>query len=238
VRGENRSCRDFADLDFALDHPSSDFFKGWTGGDFDAAQAWISACTEAPPSKQDQIRQSLLAQRRQLLQASGETARNEQAQAATREADNYNREVVEAAARAAADLRNVAIARGAAEAAGQQAAQKAAALQQETAQELTATARQAAYAECARSAAHQRYVAQTRVLEALDRESAAQQALEHEKRIEALSGVTNLPAQRSAAESLVSAQDDEHRWWTVYRQNGGSAANPQALTQSVTDPCE
>ncbi|HEV2700352.1 MAG TPA: hypothetical protein VGV09_01890, partial [Steroidobacteraceae bacterium] len=87
------------------------------------------------------------------------------------------------------------------------------------------------------SGPHQRYVAQARVLEALERESAAQQALDHEKRVEALSGVTNLPAQRSAGESLVSAQDDEHRWFSIYRQNGGEAANPQALTQAIKDPC-
>lgn len=204
VRGENRSCRDFADLDFALDHPTSDYFKGWTANDFDAAQAWITACTEATPSARDQTRQSLLAQRREALTATGETARNEQSQAATRATTIQNQEADEAAVRAAVKAQQ-AIARR--------------------------------YAECARSPAHQRYVAQTRVLEALDREFAAQQALDHEKRVETLSGVTNLSAQRSAAESLVSAQDEEHRWWATYRQNGGNASNPQALAQSALDPC-
>ncbi len=56
VRGENRTCRDLRTWISALDRPSSDYFKGWTGKDFDDAEAWVTACTGVPPSTPDQTR--------------------------------------------------------------------------------------------------------------------------------------------------------------------------------------
>jgi len=230
LRGESRTCRDYADLDFALDHPTSDYFKGWTSTDFDAAQQWVTACTDSPPGKQDQIRRSLLAQRRQTLEASGETSRNEQAHAATRQADIEDQQATEAAALAADAARNAAEAKAAADVASAQVKADAIARQE--------TARRAAFVECTRSPAYQRYMAETMVLEALVRESAAHQRLDREKRVEDASGVTDLAAKHDAAEALVNAEDDEHRWWTVYRKNGGDASAPQGLQRSNGKPCE
>jgi hypothetical protein len=220
VRGENRTCRDFADLDFALDRPSSDYFKGWTGKDFDDAEAWVTACTGVPPSTPDQTRQSLLSQRRRVLAGTGETARNEQAQAAAREETAAVGTALEAELKAQA----------ARDAANNTAADR-------TMGAMPGFATIDSAARCEHTDAGQRFIAQMRVMEALDREAAAQDALDHEKRVEALSGVTNLAAQRNAAESLVAAQDEEHKWWRVYLVNGGSATNPQMLTRLRGDPC-
>jgi hypothetical protein len=193
VRGENRTCRDFADLDYALDHPSSAYFKGWTGADFDAAQTWVSSCFASPPSNQDRERQSLLAQRRGAMDASGEIHHNDES------------------------IKN----------------QRATDFRDQQTRELEIKAHQ----ECLRSYAYLRYMAETRILDALDRESEAQQTLDRERRIEEASGITNLYTQRYAGESLVAAQDNLDKWWVIYQQHGGAAKTPQSLSRSIANPC-
>jgi hypothetical protein len=193
LRGENRTCRDFADLDYALDHPSSTYFKGWTGEDFDAAQTWVSSCFTSPPTNQDKERQSLLAQRRGAMDASGEIHHNDES------------------------IKN----------------QRATDFRDQQTRELEIKSHQ----ECLRSYAYLRYMAETRILDALDRESEAQQTLDRERRIEEASGITNLYTKRYAGESLVAAQDDLNKWWIIYRQRGGDAKSPQSVSRSIENPC-
>jgi hypothetical protein len=97
--------------------------------------------------------------------------------------------------------------------------------------------RQAARDECVRSNAYRRYVAETHILEALDRESAAQGALARERRVEEVSDTTNLYTKHSTGESLVAAQDDLTKWWGVYHQYGGDEKDPHALSRSIDSPC-
>jgi hypothetical protein len=199
------------DLDFALDHPSSRYFEGWTHTDFDRAQKWASSCAAAPPTSADQDRQSLLAQRRQTLEAYGELRRNDQRAKEQHEQDlrdQHEQEAHDAAENAAAE---------------QQQAQFAAS--------------RARYEECLRSRAYQRFQAERRVIEALNRQTAAQSRLDREKRLEQVSGTTDLDAKRYSGEALVNAQDELQRWWTVYEQNGGGARNPKDLSLSSRDPC-
>lgn len=211
LRGENRTCRDFADLDYALDHPGSLYFKGWRTEDFDAAQAWVEGCLSAPPTKGDLQRQSLLAQSRTAMEGRGEIRRNDES------AKQFHDEEVREQQENDANLKV------------QESARRA--------DEADRRAKQQAHEQCLRSDAYQRYVAGIRVLEALDRESQAQQALDHEKRVEAASGTTNLYTKRNAGESLVAAQEDLAKSWSLYQRYGGSAKNPHALSRSMGNPC-
>src|SRR6266704_2400151 len=77
VRGENRTCRDFADIDYALDHPGSQYFKGWTSEDFDAAETWVASCVGSPATAQDKQRQALLAESRRSFEARGDVKAND-----------------------------------------------------------------------------------------------------------------------------------------------------------------
>jgi hypothetical protein len=223
LRGENRTCRDYADLDKALDHPNTAYFRGWTSADFDAAQMWVTSCFASPPTKQDVERQSLLAQRRNAMSASGEIQRNDEAlriMEETRDRDQREREAQQQAEEAA------------------QVASEAAQRAEEAKAIAGQKARQAAHDACMRSSPYQMYLAEAHIVEALDRESAAQQALEHERRVEEVSGTTNLYAKRLAGESLVGAQDEVTKWWGVYQRNGGDAKTAQTVSRSTADPCK
>jgi hypothetical protein len=212
LRGQTLTCRDFVDLDFALDHPNSRYFEGWTTEDFDTAQTWAASCAASPPTQADQERQSLLAQRRQALQVSGETQHNDQRGKEQHEHDlreQREQEQREAVENAAAE---------------QQRAEYA--------------ARRARYDECVHSRPYQRYQAELRVIEALNRQTEAQSILDREKRVEQVSGTTDLYAKHSSGEALVDAQQDLQRWWTAYRQSGGDAPNPQSLLRGSQNPCE
>lgn len=211
LRGENRTCHDFADLDYALDHPGSAYFKGWTTTDFDAAQSWVESCLQSPPTKGDLQRQSLLTQRRAAIEARGDVRRNDES------AQQFHDQEVRDQQENDENLKAQALA--------------------QRAQDADSRARQQAHDECLRSDAYQRYVAGIRVLEALDRESQAQQALDHEKRVEAASDTTNLYTKRNAGESLVAAQDDLNKAWSLYQRYGGSAKDPHALPRTIGDPC-
>jgi hypothetical protein len=215
VRGENRTCRDFADLDYALDHPSSAYFKGWTSKDFDAAQEWVASCFASPPSHGDTERQSLLVQRRAALEARGEIQRNDEIINNMREAELREQRTKEA------------------ELASQEAARRA----EEEKALADRKARQAARDECLSSNSYQRYLAETHILEALGRESAAQGALARERRVEEVSDTTNLYTKHNAGESLVAAQDDLQKWWAAYRRYGGEAKTPESISLSVRNPC-
>ncbi|HUN76545.1 MAG TPA: hypothetical protein VMU40_18675 [Steroidobacteraceae bacterium] len=221
VRGENRTCHDFADLDYALDHPSSDYFRGWTSSDFDAAQSWVSSCAAAPPSVADAERLRLLNERRRSLEASGILSANDRAIQAMLE--TQQREQQEEAATQAKQAQ----AQAAAQAEGER---------KQRALEAEREAKQATYQNCIHSAPYQRYLAANYVFEALQRQSRAQAILDHEKRVEDISGTVDLSAKHDAAESLVSAQEEVGRWWAVYRQYGGEASAPRSLPPLV-DPC-
>jgi hypothetical protein len=223
LRGENRTCRDFADLDYALDHPSSLYFRGWRTEDFDAAQAWVESCLASPPTKGDRERQSLLALRRASLETRGEVQRNDQITQQFRDAQIQ-------------DQRDKA-----AELKAEQSARRAEEAKEDArrhVEENERNAKRQAHDACLRSDSYQRYLAGTRIFEALDRESAAQQALDRERRVEQASGTANLYTKHSAGESLIAAQDDLNKWWTLYQQHGGDAKNPQALARSIGNPCD
>jgi hypothetical protein len=104
-------------------------------------------------------------------------------------------------------------------------------------QQAQLTAKRAQYDQCVRSRAYQRFQAELRVLEALDREADAQSSLDREKRVEEVSGTTNLYTRRAAGEALVDAQADLQRWWVLYRQYGGEAPAPKSLRRPPDDPC-
>lgn len=222
LRGENRTCRDFADLDYALDHPTSPYFKDWRTEDFAAAQAWVEGCFAAPATKGDRERQSLLAERRRSIEARGEIQRNDETIKQFRAAESQDRQDKEAQLKAEQSAR---------------LAQEAKDLARAKAEETDRKAKQQAHDECLRSDAYQKYLAADRVLKALDRESEAQQALDHERRVEEASGTTNLYAKRNAGESLVAAQDDLNKWWNLYQQYGGDAKNPRNVPRSTANPC-
>ena len=95
----------------------------------------------------------------------------------------------------------------------------------------------AAHDECLRSAAYQQFLAGTHVVEALDREAAAQATLQRERRVAELSGTENLAVKHYAGESIVAAQDDLAKWWSIYVQNGGKAEKPQSLSRRISNPC-
>jgi len=211
LRGENRTCRDFADLDHALDHPGSLYFKGWRTEDFEAAQAWVEGCLTSPPTKGDTNRQALLTQRRASMESRGEIRRNDEDMKRFREGEIRDEREREAELKAEESVRR--------------------------AEETDRKAKQQVRDECERSNAYQRYVAGTRVLEALDRESEAQQALERERRVESASGTTNLYTKRNAGEALVAAQDDLNKWWALFQHYGGDAKNPRAVPRSIGNPC-
>lgn len=198
VCGENRTCRDYADLDYALDHPNSLYFKGWTTTDFDAAQSWVESCAASPPSRQDQERQSLLLQRRASLESRGEIQRNTEAIQSMRDNELRDQQSQEA------ELRAQEAARQAEEAKAKRQAQ----LSIESRRQAERIAKQAAYDECLRTQAYQRYVAGTHAVNALDRAVQAQQSLEHEKQVEDVSETTDLYAKHFAGESLVTSQED------------------------------
>ncbi|MGO9932871.1 MAG: hypothetical protein ACLPV8_13810 [Steroidobacteraceae bacterium] len=216
-------------MDYALDHPNSLYFKGWTSEDFDAAQMWVASCFASPPTNEDKDRQSLLAQRRAAMETRGEIQRNDEILKAMHAAelqDQRNKDAQEAARRA----------EEAKELADSKAAQSA--RRAEEAKELAVRkAKQAAHDECLQSYSYHRYVAETHILEALDRESNAQRSLDHERRVEEVSGTTNLSAKHNAGESLVAAQDDLNKWWTVYHQYGGDAETPRSVPRSIENPC-
>lgn len=222
LRGENRTCRDFADLDYALDHPGSLYFKGWRTEDFDAAQAWVEGCFTSPPTTGDRERQSLLAQRRVAMEGRGEIQRNDQTVKQFRDAEAQDQRDQEAQLEAEQSAR---------------LAQEAKGRAREKAEETDRKAKQQAHDECQHSVAYQKYAAGERVLRALDRESEAQQALDRERRVEEASGITNLYAKRNAGEALVAAQDDLNKWWTLYQQYGGDAKNPRNVPRSTGNPC-
>ncbi|HEY6926778.1 MAG TPA: hypothetical protein VI653_25055 [Steroidobacteraceae bacterium] len=211
VRGQNRTCHDFADLDFALDHPNARYFDGWTTEDFDAAEKWVASCVAAPPTHSDQERQALLARRRHDLEVRGDTQRNDQRAKELHDQDWRDQQDQE----------------------GRDAQMQA----QQVEQEAGLAAKRAQYAECGRSRAYQRFQAELRVVEALDRIADAQANLEREKRIEEATATTNLYSKRAAGEALVDAQDDLQRWWAVYRQYGGEAPTPRSLRRPPDDPC-
>jgi hypothetical protein len=240
LRGEIRTCRDYADLDYALDHPNSSYFKGWTSKDFDAAETWVSSCFASPPTKEDLTRQSLLAQRRAALEGRGEIQGNEDLIRQMQERELQDQREQEAQVKAAAAERAAEEAKERAEEAKVLAAQRAEQARQHAAEakELAdRKAKQAAHDECLRSSAYQRYAAQVHILNSLDQESRAQQALDHEKRVEDASGTINLYAKRIAGESLVSAQDDLNKWWAEYQRYGGDAKSPASVPRSSGDPC-
>lgn len=222
LRGENRTCRDFADLDYALDHPSSAYFKGWRTEDFDAAQAWVESCFASPPTKGDKERQSLLAQRRVSMAGRGEIRRNDESMKQFRDAEIQDQQNQEAKLKADESARSA-----------EQSRYDA----RRQAEESDRKAKQQAHEDCLHSDIYQRYMAGTRIVEALDRESQAQQTLARERRVEEASGTTNLYAKHSAGESLVAAQDDLTKWWTIYQQYGGDAKNLRALSRSIGSPC-
>ena len=211
LRGQNRTCRDFADLDFALDHPTSSYFDGWGSEDFDAAEKWVSSCIANPPTHADQERQALLAQRRHDLEVRGDTQRNDRRARQSRDQDLRDQQEQEE----------------------QQAQQRA----REAQQQAQVAAKRSQYDQCVRSRAYQRFRAELRVLQALDRETEAQSRLDREKRVEDVSGTTDLYTKRAAGEALVDAQDELERWWGVYRQYGGEAPTPKSLRRSPEDPC-
>jgi hypothetical protein len=240
LRGEIRTCRDYADLDYALDHPSSAYFKGWTSKDFDAAQTWVSSCFASPPTKADLTRQSLLAKRRAAIESRGEIQGNDEIIRQMQERELRNQTDREAqiqaaeAARAAAEANEHA--QEAREAADREA--KESALRAAQAKERAErNAKQAAHDECIRSSPYQRYAAQAHILDALDRETKAQHDLDHEKRVEEASDITNLYAKRIAGESLITAQDDVSKWWAVYQQYGGDDKTAQSIPRSNDNPC-
>jgi hypothetical protein len=232
VRGENRSCRDFADLDYALDHPGSQYFRGWTSEDFDASEIWVTSCFAAPPLAQDVQRQSLLAERRWSLVARGDVKANDEALNALHAKELREQEEQEQA-RAAAERAQE----------NWRRAEEARELAQLKAREVLAAresaaraATQAAHKECLRSAGYRRYVAGSQVIEALARQSEAERALSHEKRVEEVSETTNLFAKHQAGEALVSAQDAVSKWFAEYRQNGGDAKIPTGISPTES-PC-
>jgi hypothetical protein len=240
LRGEIRTCRDYADLDYALDHPNSSYFKGWTSKDFDAAQTWVSSCFASPPTKEDLTRQSLLAERRSALESRGEIHGNDEVIRQMQERELREQTERDAQIKAAEAARAAEEAKEHAEEAREIADREAkqAVLRAVEAKELAdRKAKQATHDECLRSSPYQRYAAQAHILDALDRESKAQQALDHEKRVEEASDTSNLYAKRIAGESLVTAQDDLSKWWTVYQQYGGDAKTPQSVPRSNENPC-
>jgi hypothetical protein len=240
LRGENRTCHDFADLDYALDHPNSAYFKGWTTMDFDAAQDWVDSCFASPPTKGDRDRQSLLAQRRVSLANRGEIQQNDKKMKEFRDAEIQAQQDRDAELKAEESARRVEEAkedaRRRAEAAKDLARANAEEVQRR-ARETDRRIKEQAHNECLRSDRYRRHEAETRIIDALNRESDAQKALDRERRVEEASGTTSLSTKHSAGESLVSAQDDVTKWWTVYLQHGGDAKNPQALSRSIGDPC-
>jgi len=239
VRGENRTCRDFADIDYALGHPGSQYFKGWTSEDLDAAETWVASCVASPETAQDKQRQSLLAERRRILEARGDVKANDEALRALHARERREQEEREQArvaaeqARAEAD-RAEEVARRAEERRelAQLKAREALAAQQSA----NRATRQAAHEECLRSAGYHRYVAGSKLIEALARQSEGQQALAHEKRVEEVSETTNLYSKRRAGEALVSAQDAVTEWFAEYRGHGGEASNPSSVSPT-TNPC-
>ena len=240
LRGENRTCHDFADLDYALDHPNSAYFKGWTTMDFDAAQEWVVSCFASPPTKGDRDRQSLLAQRRVSLANSRETQQNDKKMKEFRDAEiqaQQDRDAelkAEESARRAEEVKEDA--RRRADAAKDLTRANAEEVQRR-AWETDRRIKEQAHNECLRSDRHQRYEAETRIVDALNRESGAQKALDRERRVEEASDTTNLYTKRSAGESLIAAQDDLDKWWIVYQQHGGDAKSPHALSRSIANPC-
>lgn len=223
VRGQLRTCHDFADLDAALDHPNSLYFKGWTSADFDAAQSWITSCVTTSPTDLEKARDSQLAQRRQRLDSSGEIQRNELAIKSHREEELREEADKERELKAAEAERQT-----------DEARRRAADARKTAAEQISRSAHEA----CLRSTAYLRFVAQTHVVEALSRESAAQAMLQHERRVEQLSETENLTARRQAGESIVAAQDDLAKWWAAYVRSGGAAGTPQAVSGPLSNPCE
>jgi hypothetical protein len=239
VRGENRTCRDFADIDYALDHPGSQYFKGWTSEDFDAAETWVASCVGSPATAQDKQRRALLAESRRSFEVRGEVKANDDALKALHARELREQEERERARVAAEQVRAEAeraqeVARGAEE--RQELTQmktREAVAAQQSANRATM---QAAHEECLRSTGYHRYVAGTKVIEALARQSEGQQALEHEKRVEEVSETTNLYAKHRAGEALVSAQDAVTKWFAEYRQYGGDANGPSSVSLTA-NPC-
>lgn len=241
LRGEIRTCRDYADLDYALDHPNSDYFKGWTTNDFDAAQAWISSCSASPPTARDDRRESLLAERRAALEARGEIQRNDESIKKMHETELREQQEKEAALKAEETRRNAEEAKEHAAEAQRLANAEAKEAERRAAESKALAdrqAKQAAHNDCLYSYAYRRYEAQANIIDALDRASEAQRALDHEKRVEEASETTNLLAKRYAGESLVAAQDDLNRWWAVYQQYGGDAKSPQSVSRLTENPCK
>ena len=155
LRGENRTCRDYADLDYALDHPDSLYFKGWSSEDFDAARTWIESCFATPPTSQDKERQSLLAHRRAALEARGEVLRNDEIVKNMRETELQDQRTNEAQIRAEETARRAGEVKELANSKAKQAADAKV---------------QAAREECLRSFAYQKYMSASHIVSALDRE--------------------------------------------------------------------
>jgi hypothetical protein len=241
VRRENRTCHDYADLDSALDHPSSSYFRGWTTEDFDAAQSWIASCVASPPTEGDKRRIALLAQRRQTLEAAGEVRRNDKALMDVREAQIRDQQEREAQLRAQEEARRAKEAQRLAKQGVlevQRRSEEAKRRADEARERAEFAAKREARARCLQTDFYQRYAAERHVVEALEQKSRSQQVLEHEERVEELSGTTNLYTKHSAAEFVVSADDDLNKWWAEYRQYGGDASTPQAISRMTKDPCQ
>jgi hypothetical protein len=246
VHGELRVCRDFADLDYALDHPGSQYFKGWTSEDLDAAETWVASCVGSPATVQDKQRQSLLTERRRIFEARGDAKANDDALKALNGRELREQEereqarVVAEKVRAEAERARLEVERD--QELARRAEKTRALAQLQASQALAAqqsadrAARQADYERCLRSAGYHRYLASSNVMEALSRQSEAQQALAHEKRVEEVSETTNLYAKHRAGEALVSAQDAVTKWFAEYRQYGGDANGPSSVLLTA-NPC-
>jgi hypothetical protein len=229
LRGENRTCRDYADLDYALDHPTSAYFRGWSSSDFDAADTWVTACFGSPPTPQDIERKAKLAERRRIMDANGEIKRNDEILKNVRQTDLEVQRENEAKTRDAENAQRSAEATQRTNYAAARAAEARRLADQKYIEHTLQV--------CHQSTAYQIYFAATQIFLALDRQSRAQQLLEHEERVEGVSGTTNLLTKRMAGELLIGAQDDLNKWWATYQRYDTGIKNPESIPRTVADPC-